>query len=60
MSLRAIVTPLPSGYVTAEVNGRLNGEIECGVGRTSENLRLAYIAGGLDLAPQDASRAAIV
>ena len=25
VSLRAIVTPLPSGYVTAEVNGRLNG-----------------------------------
>ena len=33
VSLRAIVTPLPSGYVTAEVNGRLNGEIECGVGK---------------------------
>ena len=33
VSLRAIVTPLPSGYVTAEVNGRLNGEIECGVGQ---------------------------
>ena len=35
VSLRAIVTPLPSGYVTAEVNGRLNGTIECSVGRTA-------------------------
>ena len=35
VSLRAIVTPLPSGYVTAEVNGRLNGKIECSVGRTA-------------------------
>ena len=33
MSLRAIVTPPPSGYVTEEVNGRLNGKIECGVGK---------------------------
>ena len=35
MSLRAIVTPPPSGYVTEEVNGRLNGEIECGVGKAA-------------------------
>ena len=35
VSLRAIVTPLPSGYVTAEVNGSLNGTIECSVGRTA-------------------------
>ena len=33
VSLRAIVTPPPSGYVTEEVNGRLNGKIECGVGK---------------------------
>ena len=33
VSLRAIVTPPPSGYVTEEVNGRLNGKIECGVGQ---------------------------
>ena len=35
VSLRAIVTPPPSGYVTAEVNGRLNGKIECGVGKAA-------------------------
>ena len=33
VSLRAIVTPTPTGYVTAEVNGRKNGKIECGVGK---------------------------
>ena len=33
VSLRAIVTPKPSGYVTEEVNGRRNGRIECGVGQ---------------------------
>ena len=36
MSLRAIVTPPPSGYVTEEVNGRLNGKIECGVGKAAK------------------------
>ena len=35
VSLRAIVTPPPSGYVTEEVNGRLNGKIECGVGKAA-------------------------
>ena len=35
VSLRAIVTPPPSGYVTEEVNGRLNGKIECGVGQAA-------------------------
>ena len=35
VNLRAIVTPPPSGYVTAEVNGRLNGKIECGVGKAA-------------------------
>ena len=36
VSLRAIVTPPPSGYVTEEVNGRLNGKIECGVGKAAK------------------------
>ena len=47
VSLRAIVTPLPSGYVTAEVNGRLNGEIECGVGKQARTCgwRISQLAG---------------
>ena len=47
VSLRAIVTPLPSGYVTAEVNGRLNGEIECSVGRTARTCgwRISQLSG---------------
>ena len=47
VSLRAIVTPLPSGYVTAEVNGRLNGEIECNVGRTARTCgwRISQLSG---------------
>ena len=47
VSLRAIVTPLPSGYVTAEVNGRLNGKIECSVGRTARTCgwRISQLSG---------------
>ena len=47
VSLRAIVTPLPSGYVTAEVNGRLNGTIECSVGRTARTCgwRISQLSG---------------
>ena len=47
VSLRAIVTPLPSGYVTAEVNGRKNGEIECSVGRTAKTCgwRISQLSG---------------
>ena len=47
VSLRAIVTPLPSGHVTAEVNGRLNGKIECSVGRTARTCgwRISQLSG---------------
>ena len=47
VSLRAIVTPLPSGYVTAEVNGSLNGTIECSVGRTARTCgwRISQLSG---------------
>ena len=32
VSLRAIVTPTPSGHARQKVNGRANSKIECGVG----------------------------
>ena len=47
VNLRAIVLPLPSGYVTAEVNGSLNGKIECSVGRTARTCgwRISQLSG---------------
>ena len=47
VSLRAIVTPPPSGYVSAEVNGRLNGKIECGVGQEAKTCgwRISQLSG---------------